>query len=157
MNLLDTNYVPLVKLHMVKERFLPYGKEKVYSSEDVAGMIRRLVEGLDREYLLVVSLDGAKQLVGVEIVAMGTLNRAFAEAREVFKHAILTGAAGLVLAHNHPAGNPAPSKSDWKMTEQMRRAGDLLGIKVYDHIILGEAGEYTSLRECEQWNHNNVA
>ena len=157
MNLFDTNYVPLVKLHMVKERFLPYGKEKVYTAENVANMVRRLVEGADREYLMVISLDGAKQLVGVEIVAVGTLNCAYAESREIFKHAILAGAAGLILAHNHPSGCTEASESDWQMTEQVRQAGNLLGIEVYDHIILGEGGEYRSLRECEQWNRNNVA
>lgn len=157
MNLFETNYIPLIKLHMVKERFLPYGKEKIYSPEDAARMVGRIVEGMDREYLLVVSLDGAKQLVGVELVAMGTLNQTFAEAREIFKHAILLGAAGLVIAHNHPSGCLEASESDWKMTEQMKRAGELLGIEVYDHIILGEDGEYISLRECEQWDKNNVA
>lgn len=158
MNIFNTHYVPLVKLHMVKERFLPYGSEKLYSPQSVASMISRIVEGADREYMLVVSLDGAKQPVGIEIIAIGSLNRAFVEAREIFKHAILTGAAGLILVHNHPSGDLEPGESDWNMTKRLRQAGSLLGIEVLDHIIIGgEEGSYTSLQELGRWDEYTAA
>lgn len=157
MNIFNTHYVPLVRLHMVRERFLPYGSERLYTPERVADMVSRIVEGADREYLLAISLNEAKEPVGVEIIAIGSLNRAYVDVREVFKHAILTGASGLILAHNHPSGSLNPSEGDWQMTEKLRQAGSLLGIEVLDHIIIGDDGKYTSLKESEKWNKCKAA
>ena len=158
MNIFNTNYVPLVKLVMIKERFLPYASEKLYTPKRVARMVNRIVEGADREYLIAVSLNEAKEPVGVEIIAIGSMNAAYAEVREIFKHAILTGATGLVLVHNHPSsGDLEPSDSDWHMTERIRQAGELLGIKVFDHIIIGEDGAFVSLLEMERWNESKAA
>ena len=157
MNIFDTQYVPLVKLHMVKERFLPYGSERLYTPQRVVAMVNRIVEGADREYLLVVSLNEVKEPVGVEVVAIGSMNKAYVDAREVFKHSILTGAMGLILVHNHPSGHIKPSESDWITTQKLRQAGALLGIEVCDHIIMGDDGKYTSMQELERWNEYKVA
>lgn len=147
MKKLETNYVPVVRVYAVKERYLPYGKEAVSHPKDVVKLVQRLLEGADREYLLVIPVDAQSKPVGVEIVSIGTLNAALVEAREIFKHAILSNAAGIVMAHNHPSGNPQPSNHDIKITKKMKLAGDILGIELLDHIIIGDEDEFVSLAE----------
>jgi DNA repair protein RadC len=83
--------------------------------------------------------------VGVEEIARGTLTEVGTTPREVFKGAILTNAASIILAHNHPSGEPTPSSADIEVTREMARAGKLLGIPVRDHVIVGAEG-CTSLR-----------
>ena len=82
----------------------------------------------------------------VEIVSVGTLNACLVEMREVFKHAILNNAAGIVCFHNHPSGDAEPSREDRLMTEKLRAAGELLGIPLVDHIIVTEE-QYYSFKE----------
>ena len=78
---------------------------------------------------------------------MGCLTSSLVHAREVFKPAILAGAAAILLAHNHPSGDPEPSAEDLALTRRLKAAGDLLGIAILDHIIVGELGRFVSLRE----------
>jgi DNA repair protein RadC len=82
----------------------------------------------------------------VATVSVGGLSSAQVHPREVFKEAIRCGAAGIVLVHNHPSGDPAPSADDRQITDQLSAAGTLIGIPVLDHVIIGD-GQYTSLRE----------
>lgn len=149
---INTNYVPLVRLHAVRERFLPYGvEESLNTAEKVVRLVGRLLENADREYLLAIAVDTKGKPVGVEITAVGALNVAYVEARETFKHAVLSNSAGLILVHNHPSGEVIPSEADWKLTERMQKAGILLGIELVDHIIVGDHDRYVSLRETEEW------
>ncbi|MGH7950751.1 MAG: RadC family protein [Limisphaerales bacterium] len=104
------------------------------------------------ETLQVLLLNSRHKLIRVEEVSDGTLDTILVHPREVFKMAIAANAAALVLAHNHPSGDPSPSAADIKVTRDLIRAGQLLKIEVIDHIILGRATperpkEYTSLRE----------
>lgn len=82
----------------------------------------------------------------MEIVSVGTLNVCLVEMREVFKHAILNNAAGIVCFHNHPSGDAEPSREDRLMTEKLKAAGELLGIPMLDHIIVTEE-QYYSFKE----------
>lgn len=148
---LETTYVPLVRLCTVKERFLPYGRAELNTAEKVVKMVRYLLDGADREYMLAVPIDSAAHPAGIEIVAVGALNQVSVSARELFKHAILCNASEVILVHNHPSGNPEPSREDFRFTEHMREAGELLGIPVCDHIIVGEGGTYRSLAKSEEW------
>ena len=104
------------------------------------------------ETLQVVLLNTRRRLIRVETISQGTLDTLLVHAREVFKAAIGANAAALVLAHNHPSGDPTPSDADIKVTRDLIRAGQLLKIDVLDHIIMGRATaerpkEYASLRE----------
>ena len=151
MDVLKTKYVPLVRIHAVKERLLPYGQEEISSPERVVKMVNRLLDGADREYVLAIPVDTRNCPVGVEIVAIGALNYAMVQARELFKHAVLSNASGIIIVHNHPSGNPKPSRADWKLTRRMQEAGEILGIEVLDHIIVGERDVYVSMCEDEKW------
>src|SRR5204862_6543541 len=99
-----------------------------------------------------VMLNTRRRLIGVQAVSQGTLDTLLVHPREVFKPAISAGAAAIILAHNHPSGDPTPSEADIKVTRDLIRAGQLLKIEVLDHVILGRATldrskDFVSLRE----------
>lgn len=152
MDVLNTNYVPLVRLHAVKERFVPYGVEgDINTPEKVVKMVSRLLKEADKEIMLAISVDTKNKPVGIEIVAIGSLNVAYVEARDLFKHAILSNASGIVLVHNHPSGDVIPSVEDWHLTYRIMQAGALLGIELLDHIIIGDDEEFVSLSQTKEW------
>ena len=99
----------------------------------------------DREHFVVLSVSSRGEVIGCHEVSRGDLTSSAAHPREIFKAAILANAAGIILAHNHPSGDSAASDTDIETTERLKEAGDLLGIPVIDHIIIGSEG-YTSLR-----------
>jgi len=106
----------------------------------------------DIENLIVISLNTRKNPIGWEIISHGTLDTLLAHAREVFKSAIIANAAGIILIHNHPSGDPTPSDADIKVTRDLIRSGQILKIDVLDHIVLGRPGYdngkgWSSLRE----------
>lgn len=106
----------------------------------------------DVENFIVVHLNTRRNAIGFEVVSTGTLDTLLVHAREVFKSAIVTNAAAIALAHNHPSGDPSPSEADTKVTRDLIRAGQLLKIEVLDHVILGQATPerskaWSSLRE----------
>lgn len=141
----ELTYVPFVKMTMVKEKELPYAFEDVGRPEKIAALVQSVLEGADREYILVLSLDAGGKLAAIEVVSVGTVDNAIAEPREMFKHAILANAAGIVVTHNHPSGKCVPSDEDVEITKRMKKAGEILGIPLLDHIIVGDG--YLSFKE----------
>lgn len=118
----------------------------------VADLLREANRLYDVEHFQVLLLNTRRRLIRLEEISQGTLDTILVHPREVFKLAIAANASALVLAHNHPSGDPAPSDADIKVTRDLIRAGHLLKIEVLDHIILGRRTEerprdYVSLRE----------
>ena len=99
-----------------------------------------------KEYFKVLMVNVKLEIIGVETVAIGELTGAPVHPRETFEPAIRKGAAAVCFAHNHPSGDPRPSEDDLKITKRLVECGDILGIRVLDHIIIGD-GVYTSLKE----------
>ena len=99
-----------------------------------------------RESFHVLLLDGRHRLIGLEAVSIGTLTASLVHPREVFREAIRRAAAAMLLVHNHPSGDPVPSIEDRDVTRRLQAAGELLGIRVLDHVIVAEEGYY-SFRE----------
>ena len=97
----------------------------------------------DREYFIVIGLDSKNQALYREINTIGTLNQSLIHPREVFKKAIMMNCSSIIVAHNHPSGDSEPSYEDKKVTDILRKAGELVGIKVLDHLILGEKTNYS--------------
>ena len=93
-----------------------------------------------QEYFVSLTLDGANRLIAKRVISIGTLTASLVHPREVFAEAITDRAASIVVAHNHPSGNLEPSIADKEVTERLRQAGEILGIEVLDHLILGEGG-----------------
>ena len=141
----EKSYVPFVRMQMVKERELPYAMKDINSPEKVAALVRKVLAGADREHVLVLSQDAGGRLLAIEVVSIGTVNMALVEPREIFKHAILVGATGILMAHNHISGRCVPSDEDTQITRRIEKAGNLLGIPLIDHIIVGEG--YFSFKE----------
>lgn len=121
-------------------------RPQVSSPQEAAELVMEDLRYLDRETFQAILLDTKHRLLGVQVVSVGHLSGAPAHPRELFKDAIRRSAAALVLVHNHPSGDPQPSPDDIALTRRLMKAGELLGIKVLDHIIVGE-GCYVSLRE----------
>jgi DNA repair protein RadC len=120
--------------------------------EAVVNLLRARNLLLGVEQLQVLLLNTRRRLIRVETVTAGTIDTLLVHPREVFKSAIAANAAGIVLAHNHPSGDPTPSEADIKVTRDLIRAGQLLKIDVLDHVIIGRATperskDYVSLRE----------
>ena len=102
--------------------------------------------GLEQETFWSLLLDGKQRLQRVVVVSAGTLTASLVHPREVYRAAIRSAAAALIVAHNHPSGDPEPSAEDLGVTERLRAAGEVLGIPLQDHVILGDA-RFVSLRE----------
>ena len=99
-----------------------------------------------REYFVALLLDGKNRIILEEQVSEGSLNQSIVHPREVFSRAVKESAAAVILVHNHPSGDPSPSREDREITRRLREAGDILGIRVLDHIIIGD-GSYFSFVE----------
>jgi DNA repair protein RadC len=105
--------------------------------EDVARGLMLEMAPLDREQFRVLLLDAKHALIGTEVIAVGGLDHVPAEPREVFKPAVKRSAAAVILAHNHPSGDPEPSRQDVDLTTRLARAGQVLGVAVLDHLVIG--------------------
>lgn len=106
------------------------------SPEQVFEMFRCLQEEA-KEHFIALHIDGKNRIACIDRVSIGSLNQSIVHAREVFKTALLSSAAGIILVHNHPTGDPTPSNEDKEVTKRLVEAGALLGIPVIDHIIIG--------------------
>ncbi len=130
------------------------GDRPVRSPEDVAGVLREMARTLDHERFWTLHLDTRNRVKGVPLeISKGILDASLVHPREVFKPAIQSGCAALVLVHNHPSGDPTPSAEDIRITRQIVQAGQVIGIKVLDHVVLGRsdtagAKDYMSMREA---------
>ena len=118
----------------------------------IAELLREHNRLHDVENFSIILLNTRRRLIRVEVISQGTLDTLLVHPREVFKHAIAANAAAIVLAHNHPSGDPTPSEADIKWTRDIIRAGQLLKIDVCDHVVLGRATperpqDWCSLRE----------
>lgn len=101
-----------------------------------------------KEQFIVILLDSKNRVIGTELVSEGTLTDSLVHPREVFRPAILQHAASIVVAHNHPSGDPHPSEEDCDLTQTLTEAGKTLSIPVLDHLIIGD-GTYYSFQEDE--------
>lgn len=123
------------------------GRPVVSTPEDVVGLCAVQLRGLDREHFWALALNTKNQLLRVIEVSVGSLNASIVHPRELFKEAVRLSAASVVVVHNHPSGDPTPSGADIQLTRRLVRAGDVLGIDVLDHVVVGDGGAHASLRE----------
>ena len=139
--------INIVSIKMVRESSILYDVRKIGSPSDAAELGRRFLENCDREQLIICCLDTKNQPISMSVVSIGSLNTSIVHPREVFKVAILSNAASIILFHNHPSGIADPSKEDVSITHRLKEAGKLIGIELIDHIIIGSEGKYCSLKE----------
>ena len=134
--------VNLVNVQLVKESSALYEgsveKRAVLSPEDAVQLFRTFVQNPDREYFVVICLDTKNQPTNFSVVSIGSLNKSIVHPREIFKVAILSNSAKIITLHNHPSGDSTPSVQDKDITERLAEAGELLGIELIDHVIVGD-------------------
>lgn len=124
----------------------PAERPVIRGAREAADAVRSRLAGRDQEHFCVILLNARHELIGIVETSRGGLNAASVAAREVFREAVRRSAHAVILAHNHPSGNPEPSPEDARLTSALRDAGSLLGIGVLDHIVVGD-GRFVSLRE----------
>lgn len=139
--------IDIVSIKICKESSILYSPRKISSPKDSVNLLRQFLENKDREEFIVTCLDSKNQPTCINICSIGTLNASLIHPREVFKTAILSNAASIIVSHNHPSGNPSPSNEDISITKRIKETGELLGIQLLDHIIIGENHKYFSLKE----------
>ncbi|MCI8349424.1 MAG: DNA repair protein RadC [Firmicutes bacterium] len=118
---------------------------KIESDEDVAHIFMEDLRYKKKEIFKAVLLDSKGGIISIETVSIGELTSTLVHPREVFNQAVKKSAAAMVFVHNHPSGDPTPSKEDFNTTDRLVACGDILGIKVVDHIVIGD-GRYISIR-----------
>lgn len=124
----------------------PPEQPKIGSPGDVAALLTDELRYLKQEHFMVLLLDNKNKVIKTETISIGTINASLVHPREVFVKAIRQHAAAVILAHNHPSGDPRPSAEDRAITKRLLESGELLGIPVLDHVVIGGA-DYVSFKE----------
>ena len=128
---------------LVKESLAHPSPIKIMDSPTAYRLLVPLFDGLDREHFMVVGLDAKHAVIGINIVSIGSVTLSIVHPREVFKPLILMNASAAIVAHNHPSGDATPSQEDRALTRRLKDGGELLGITVLDHVVLGENRYYS--------------
>jgi DNA repair protein RadC len=139
-----TNYELRIKREAIGEKHATYEK-RIHNEDDVAALARTVAGDLAQEVVLVFLLDVKNRLVGFTEAARGAIDSCPVDLRQVFRVAIISGACGIILAHNHPSGDPTPSDEDRRLTRRVAEAAELLGIRLLDHVVVTDA-DHASMR-----------
>jgi len=143
--------VPVYRCQLVRENSLTLAERPVVRTPaDVARLLSDHLQGVDWEHFVSILLDTKNKVIGVNTVSVGILDCSLVHPREVYKPAILCNAASVIVAHNHPSGDPSPSVEDTRITKRLSEAGEIIGIDLLDHIVVGDGTEplrWVSLKE----------
>lgn len=142
-----------IRWQMIMEDGPEYGP--LLTAQSVSDYLRQSGHEMrDREVFIVLLLNVKNRIIAEEIVSIGILDGALIHPREVFCAAVHEKAAGIIVAHNHPSGDPTPSIADGEVTKRLREAGKILGIPLIDHVIIapGEVNNFYSFREKSKWD-----
>jgi DNA repair protein RadC len=127
---------------LVKEELNGDYYRKVSSPSDAGKILKEYIGYADREHFVVLCLNTKNKITGIHTVSIGSLNSSLVHPREVFKVALLSNSASIIVGHNHPSGDTTPSQEDREVTQRLKKAGKLLGIEILDHLIIGD-GTYS--------------
>ncbi len=139
--------IDIVKIQMVKDGTIEYRTKQIRNPQDLAELGMKFLKNADREMFVLVCLDNKNCINCIHLVGIGTLSVALVTGREVLKTAILSNSARMAFIHNHPSGNVEPSPEDIQLTKLLGECGDLFDIKVLDHVIISDEGNYGSFLE----------
>jgi DNA repair protein RadC len=141
------HYADVLSCRVVRERRQTVAENVITGPRVAAEIVADLLAGDVREHFVALLLDTRNRVLGVHIVAIGVLDQCLVHPREVFRPCLILPCAALIVAHNHPSGDPSPSPEDISSTQRLDQAAQLLGIELLDSIIIGCPGAYRSLRE----------
>ena len=139
-------HIPLYKLSLVRDNTIKADRKVVNACHDVYPILRDYYDRHDREEMLVVLLDAKHKIIGINSVSVGSVTMSLVHPRETFKAAIISNCVAIILAHNHPSGDPTPSQEDHQLTKRLKECGEMIGIPVLDHLVIGD-GTYYSFAE----------
>jgi len=122
-------------------------KPLVKTPDEVANLVRNRLKGKKKEHFLALLLDTRNQLIKISEISIGSLDTSIVHPREAFKEAIAASAASVIFVHNHPSGSPEASEDDITLTKRLAEAGEIIGIDVLDHIIIGDKNHLSLKRE----------
>jgi DNA repair protein RadC len=131
---------------LTKRRYRGRAPRPVRGPDDVVALVGRKFRDETREHFIVLLLNARHECLAVETVSIGSLNASIVHPREVFRPAVIAAAASIVVAHNHPSGDPEPSEEDVSITRRLAEVGELLGIGLLDHVVVARRGA-VSLRQ----------
>ncbi|MEI9476677.1 MAG: DNA repair protein RadC [Deltaproteobacteria bacterium] len=134
-------------LEFYRRRIRPEGL-KISFPADVLPLIRHYADR-KQEHFICISINGANEVITTRVVSVGLVNKTQVHPREVFADPITDRASGIIVAHNHPSGTLIPSKEDMEITKQLKSSGEILGIRILDHIIFNQNGYYSFLESGE--------
>lgn len=137
-----------VSVRLIREGRRRYEPRRITGPEDVYRFLKDL-ENLDREVFYVLHLDGKHQIVSCEEVSRGSASGSLVHPREVYKAAILSSSNAVIVAHNHPSGDPTPSVEDRSIVKRLYESGEILGIPLLDSLIIGN-GSYHSMKDSDE-------
>jgi DNA repair protein RadC len=141
---------PTTQIREATVRYRGRGRKapaRVNGPGDAAEVLRAVIDSDPREHFVALHLDARNAPIGYEVISIGTANASLVHPREVFRSAIISGAVGVIVAHNHPSGDPSPSREDLQVTERLVEAGKLLGVGVLDSLVITD-DSYHSLRDA---------
>jgi len=130
-----------VRSQLVREKEMPH--VKIACSSDAASYARKHIGDFDREVILAIALDVRHNINATSMVHIGTSNESVADTADILRIALFSSSRNLIIAHNHPSGDPLPSAEDKALTKRLKEAASLLNIKLLDHIIIGSERHYS--------------
>ncbi len=139
--------IDIVKIQMVKDRTIEYGRKPISNPRALAELGFKFLRNADREMFILVCLNTKNFVNCIQLVSIGTLDRATISPREVLKTALLANAAKIAFIHNHPSGDVEPSQEDVQLTKILTSCSELFDIQVLDHVIVADDGKYESFLE----------
>ena len=144
------DYVPGLRVSLVRDAASnPVPPDTIADTpQNAVNVVRAFIpQGEEREHFVALYLDARSRVKGACVVSIGTLSASLVHPREVFRPAIVAGAAAVIVAHNHPSGDVTPSAEDKDATRRLVRAGELLGVPLLDHVIVNDAGKFFSFKD----------
>jgi DNA repair protein RadC len=137
--------IPVLKLH---EEFKDYDtRPRINAPQAVYDLLKPLMPALQEAFYLL-SLNTKNGVLAIRLITQGSLNANIVHPRETFRAALLDGAAHIIVCHNHPSGDPTPSREDIEITKKLTESGNMIGIILLDHVILGDNNRHFSLKEA---------
>ena len=144
---LKTYKIPRIRYSLIRESYVESPIEKVQNSRDLVGFLHTQLDDWDREVFLVIHLDSKNQIIDICTASIGSLSTSITHPREIWCYAVRNQSAAVIFVHNHPSGEATPSHEDKDCTDRLVKAGQILGIRVLDHLIIGAYGNFFSFAD----------
>ena len=135
----------MIKVKSLEIREIEYSynkRPKISSMDDVVQIVKPMIADSNKEFFMALYLNTKNGVMKQEVISIGSLNANIVHPREIFKTACMISASSIIVAHNHPSGDPTPSREDIEITKKLCEAGKMIGIEVLDHVIIGYDRNY---------------